>query len=71
MHGVGRVNYDWSNTGCGNYLIIFKIMFYIRKHFLVMKHCVSTTNHMFKREIRDKFQKMNDVHFPKISRINM
>ena len=33
MHGVGRVNYDWSNTGCGNYLIIFKIMFYIRKHF--------------------------------------
>ena len=26
---------------------------------------------MFKREIWDKFQKMNDVNFPQISRINM
>ena len=33
MHGAGRINYDWANTGCSNYLIIFKIIFYVRKHF--------------------------------------
>ena len=43
---------------------------------------VSTSNHMFKREILDKFteftflkiskfQKMNEVNLPQISRINM
>ena len=28
---------------------------------------ISTSNHMFKREIWDKFQKMNEVNFPQIS----
>ena len=39
--------------------------------FLVIKHCVSTSNHMFQRRIRDKFQKMNEANFPKILRMNM
>ena len=30
----------------------------------------STSNHMFKRDIWDKFQNMNEVNFPQISQIN-
>ena len=36
-----------------------------------LKTSLCTSNHMFKREIWDKFQKINKVNFPQISRINM
>ena len=32
---------------------------------------ICTSNHIFKREIWDKFQKVNEVNFPQITRINM
>ena len=32
---------------------------------------ICTSNHMFKREIWDKCQKMNEINFPQISQINM
>ena len=36
-----------------------------------LSNVISTRNHMFKREIWDKLQKMNEVNFPQISRIYM
>ena len=40
------------------------------KH-ISLSDVISTSNHMFKLEIWDKFQKMNEVNLPQISRINM
>ena len=36
-----------------------------------IKNVISTSNHMLKREIWDKFQNINEVNFPKISRVNV
>ena len=46
------------------------VNFFFQNYFFIPRMII-TSNHMFKREIWAKFQKMNEVKFPKISRIKM
>ena len=46
------------------------VQIFFQNYFFIPK-MITTSNDMFKREIWDKFQKMNEVKFPKISGIKM
>ena len=87
-----KISWKWGNSTFAPWFIYFvtqwfKLTFYPNKRKkTLLIFLISTSNHMFKRQIWDKFteftflsetreiskfQKMNEINFSQISRINM